>query len=157
MKRAGKGKRSAFTEVFLSHSSKDRKAAKHLAEMLRDHGVPVWYSETNLIGAQQWHDEIGAALSRCDWFIVLLSPSAVKSPWVKRELMYALRDLRYEGRILPVIHKPCDSSRLSWTLEDFQRIDLSADFEDGCRALLRTWGIGYNLPPNRAKAKATRE
>jgi hypothetical protein len=40
-------------EVFLSHSSKDRRRAARIATVLREHGVPVWYSETNLLGAQQ--------------------------------------------------------------------------------------------------------
>ncbi len=71
------------TEVFLSHSSRDRDAASRIAEMLRPHGIPVWFSPVNILGAQQWHDEIGAALRRCDWFIVLLSPDAVSSKWVK--------------------------------------------------------------------------
>lgn len=48
-------------EAFLSHSSQDQKFVVALAEELRRHGVPVWYSQTNILGAQQWHDEIGAA------------------------------------------------------------------------------------------------
>jgi hypothetical protein len=78
-------------EVFLSHASKDRRIASRIGSILRAHGVPVWYSETNLIGAQQWHDEIGEALARCDWFLIVLSPQATRSKWVKRELLYALR------------------------------------------------------------------
>jgi hypothetical protein len=129
-------------EVFLSHSSKDRRVAANLAAVLRDHGVPVWYSETNLLGAQQWHDEIGAALARCDWFALLLSPAATNSKWVKRELLYALRSPRYGNRIVPIAYRPCDLALLSWTLEDFQMVDFQTDFQTGCRALLRTWGLG---------------
>lgn len=51
-------------EVFLSHSSEDRDFADSLAEVVRAHGIPVWYSDTDIRGAQQWHDEIGAALQR---------------------------------------------------------------------------------------------
>ncbi len=134
-------------EVFLSHSSKDRSTAKRIAEILREHGVPVWYSETNLLGAQQWHDEIGEALARCDWFVLVLSPNATRSKWVKRELLFALRSPRYEERIVPVKHRACDLSRLSWTLEDFQVVDFSQDFDAGCRALLRTWGLGLKQRP----------
>jgi hypothetical protein len=78
-------------EAFLSHSSKNREFVSHLANELRRHGVPVWYSETNILGAQQWHDEIGKALRRCDWFIIVLSPDAVDSMWVKRELIFTLQ------------------------------------------------------------------
>ena len=114
-----------------------------LAETLRPHGVPVWYSETNLLGAQQWHDEIGAALTRCDWFAVVLSPSAARSIWVKRELLYALRDRRYQDKMIPIMHRECEAAKLSWTLADFQTIDLTGDFGKGCQSLLKTWGIGF--------------
>lgn len=53
-------------ELFLSHASADAAFADRLAEALRRHGIPVWFSRTNLAGSQQWHDEIGAALRRCD-------------------------------------------------------------------------------------------
>jgi hypothetical protein len=61
-------------EIFLSHSSLDNQFASDLAAVIRRHGIPVWYSRTNILGAQQWQDEIGAALQRCDWFVVILSP-----------------------------------------------------------------------------------
>ena len=130
-------------EVFLSHSSQDRPFATRMAELLRRHGIPVWFSQTNIIGAQQWHDEIGAALRRCDWFVVLLSPNSVDSVWVKRELLFALNDSRYAEKIVPVIFDRCDYDRLSWTLSTLQMVDFSNDFDDGCRALLRVWGLGY--------------
>jgi len=71
-------------EIFLSHSSADRPFTTKLADVLRRHGIPVWYSDTNILGAQQWHDEIGVALGRCDWLVLVLSPSSVASKWVKR-------------------------------------------------------------------------
>jgi hypothetical protein len=129
-------------EVFLSHSHYDREMANRVAEVLRAHGVPVWLSETNIIGGQQWHDEIGAALRRCDWFIVLLSPEAASSKWVQRELRYALEDNRYNNRIIPVRFRDCDYQQLSWTLSALQMVDLSGNFDAGCRELLRIWGIG---------------
>ena len=131
------------SEVFLSHSSLDRSVANGVNDLLRRHGVPVWYSPSEMRGAQQWHDEIGHALRRCDWFVVLLSPNSVQSVWIKRELMYALRANRYEERIVPVLIEPCDYDQLSWTLSSLQLVNLFSDFENGCRDLLRIWGIGY--------------
>jgi hypothetical protein len=131
-------------EAFLSHSSKNRSIAAKLARVLVRHGVPVWYSRTAILGAKQWHDEIGKALRRCDWFLLLLSPDAVKSKWVKRELLFALNNDRYEERIIPILWRDCDSERLSWTLSSFQIVDLRRNFADGCRDLLRIWGKGYD-------------
>ena len=84
-------------EVFLSHSDLNREFAGSLSEVMRRHGVPVWYSQANILGAQQWHDEIGAALQRCDWFAVILSPQSVESMWVRRELLHALNHDRFEN------------------------------------------------------------
>ncbi|MEX2139118.1 MAG: toll/interleukin-1 receptor domain-containing protein [Pirellulales bacterium] len=129
-------------EVFISHSSRNQKFVERLVDVLRDHGVPTWVSSRSLIGAQQWHDEIGAALSRCDWFAVVLSKDAVRSEWVKRELVRALRDSRYDGRIIPLLNRQCDLDKLSWTLRQMQIVDFVADEQSGFRDLLRIWGIG---------------
>lgn len=101
--------------------------------------IPFWYSKRHLVGAQQWHDEIGKALKSCDWFLVVISPAAVRSKWVKRELMYALNDDRYENRIIPLLYKPCDTEALSWTLASLQRVDFSKNFEESCRELTKIW------------------
>ena len=131
-------------EVFLSHSSDDRAMAERIADCLRRHGIPTFYSPLNLLGAQQWQNEILNALMRCDWFLVLLSPAAIDSMWVKRETAFALNDLRYENRIVPLMFRPSNLGPLEW-LRLFQFVDFQAGFDDACRALLRTWGIGLQL------------
>lgn len=130
-------------ELFLSYSDADRDFASEIGHVLETHGVPFWFSRRNIRGGQQWHDEIGAALARCDWFLVILSPASVESMWVRRELLYALREPRYDTRIVPVLYKPCEYQRLSWTLDLRQFVDFSHDFDDGCQELLRIWGLGY--------------
>ena len=128
-------------EIFLSHATPDRQTAARIAKMLAEHGLKVWFSRTNLRGAQQWHDEIGRALARCNWFLLLLSPDAVRSEWVKRELLYALDDRRYRNHILPVLVRTCQPRRLSFTLGGFQTIDLRRRYDVGCAELLAIWKI----------------
>lgn len=130
-------------EVFLSHSNKDRRFVGHLARVLKGHKVRYWYSAAHILGAKQWHDEIGRALRRCEWFLIILTPDSVRSQWVKREMLFALDDIRYNERIVPLLLKPCDYSRLSWTLPEFQLVDFSGSFELGCRQLLRIWKMEY--------------
>lgn len=126
-------------EVFLSHASQDHSKARRLRELLVALGAPVWFSPHHIRGAQQWHDEIGAALARCGWFMVLLTPHAVRSMWVKRELTYALLEKRYENRIIPLMFKKCDFRALSFTLPQFQMIDFSKSYGHACEELLRVW------------------
>lgn len=132
-------------EVFLSHSSADHDMAERLATLLRGHGIPTFHSPSNLLGAQQWQDEILKALERCDWFVVLLSPDAIESMWVKREVAFALSDKRFENRIVPLLYRSCDLGLLKW-LRMFQMVDFQADFDHGCRQLLRVWGLGLQPP-----------
>lgn len=130
-------------EIFLSHCSANKTIADKVAAVLRSHELSVWYSSLHILGAQQWHDEIGAALRRCDWFVVLMSEEAVNSVWVKRELLYALQQRRYVNRITPVLVSPCDYEQLSWTLSALQIVSFVGDNEAGLRELLRVWSIQY--------------
>ena len=127
---------------FLSHSHHNESFADRLADVLARHTIEVWYSPRQLFGGAQWHDEIGRALSaRCDWFLVALSQSAVKSTWVKHELVYALNNEPFRnGRITPLLLRNCDWRKLSFTLGNFQMIDFRKDFHAGCRSLLHGWG-----------------
>lgn len=133
----------APTEIFISHSSVDHPFATRIGDVLEAHGLPYWYSRRDIVGAQQWHDEIGKALARCDWFLLILSPAATASKWVKRELSYALQEDAYEGRLVVLDYQPADPKKLSWTLPGLQWVDFQHSFEDGCRELLRVWGRGY--------------
>ena len=130
-------------EVFLSYSSLDQDFATKIAELLCRHGIPVWHGPTSIRGGEQWQDEIGDALERCDWFVILLSPNSMKSMWVKRELTFALEERRYDKCIVPVVIRLGNYRKLSWTLSARHFIDFTEDFEKGRRALLRIWGIGY--------------
>ncbi len=128
-------------EIFLSHCSQDREFADTLVSVLRRHGLQVWYAPTDVMGARQWHDEIGRALERCDWFAIIISPGAVRSMWVKRELSFALRQARFDEKIIPILYQPCDPHQLSWTLLSVQMVDFTQSFDEGCHQLLRVWGL----------------
>lgn len=134
-------------EVFLSHADKDRRFVTKVAKTLAGNGVKVWYSRKHLVGAQQWHDEIGAALKRCDWFAVILSPHSVRSEWVKREVVYALSTKKYSRRIVPIVYRRCNFHRLSWALGGYQQVKFSRNFNEGCKNLLKIWRIKYKGLP----------
>ena len=129
-------------EVFLLHSSEDRAIAERIAALLRDHGIPTFYAPANILGHQQWQDEIIIALQRCDWFAVLVTPAAIQSMWVKREVAIALSERRYEKRIVPLNYRDCDLPDGFGWLRTYQFVDFRADISDGARDLLRVWGLG---------------
>jgi hypothetical protein len=132
------------TEVFLSHSHHDKRFMLRVADELRRHGVRTWHSDHNIIGAQQWLDEIGKALERCDWFIVILTPAAVESRWVKHELMAALNDVKYDERIVPLLVRQCSYRVLAWPVGNLQMVPFKPrKFTEGMRELLRIWNLDY--------------
>ncbi|HEX6648914.1 MAG TPA: toll/interleukin-1 receptor domain-containing protein, partial [Pyrinomonadaceae bacterium] len=90
-----------------------------------------------------WLDQIGAALRRCDWFVIILSPNSINSVWVGRELTFALDEKRYNNTIVPVVFEICDYKHFAWSLVSYQAVDFTEDFDKGCRDLLQIWGIGY--------------
>jgi len=128
-------------EVFISHAHQDRAFVAKLIKVLQKHQIKYWYSPKHIVGAQQWHDEIGKALARCDWFLVILSPHAVKSKWVGHECLYALNDDRYAERIVPVLYQECRWKKLSWTLKGLQWVNFTQDYQTACSDLLKIWGI----------------
>ena len=128
-------------EVFISHAHRDRAFAARLIQVLQAHRIKYWYSPKHILGAQQWHDEIGKALARCYWFLIVLSPNAVRSKWVGYEYFYALDDDRFGGKIVPVIYKQCRWKKVLWTLRRLQCVNFEQDFDAACRDLLKTWGL----------------
>ena len=147
----------AKNKVFLSHSAKDRKFVVRLAGVLEHSGMPYWYSASHILGAKQWHDEIGRALARCNWFLVVLTPDSVRSLWVKRELLFALNEERYHERIIPLLYKKCNPSQLSWTLPEYEFVDFTDDFEAGCRQLSRIWKIEIKPKSNAKRVRKKSE
>lgn len=135
-------------EVFLSHASQDHVKAQRMRDWLVGNNIDVWFSPHHLRDDLAWQDEIGHALRRCNWFIVLLSPNAAQSMWVKRELQYALNQRRYENQIIPALLRKCELKAMSWTLPQIQIVDFQRDFTKGCAELLRIL-----TKPRKAKAK----
>jgi len=126
----------------MSFADEDRPFAQRVVGRLRQHGLDVWFAPSHLRGADQWHDEIGRALDRCDWFILVLSPAAIRSRWVKRELLFALDEARYDDRITPILLRRCKPKRLSWTLGAVEQISFcDRRFGDAFEDLLATWGL----------------
>jgi hypothetical protein len=140
-------------ELFISHASSDKDFVDRLIKVLARHRIRFWYSGSHLVGAEQWHDEIGKALARCDWFLLILSPAAIRSMWVKRELRYALNVTRFNDRIIPILLRPCEYRELSWTLDAIQMIDFASDFDQGCRALFRIWKLAFTPDARKRKRK----
>jgi hypothetical protein len=97
------------TRIFVSHSHHDVAFCRAFVQGLRAHQLDVWYDEHNL-GSGVLREAIEREMSTRDSFIVILSPAALQSQWVRREWNAAL-DLEDAGQlhtIVPVLAEPCE-------------------------------------------------
>jgi hypothetical protein len=120
-------------QVFISHADEDSYAAAVIAERLRQAGIAVWHSEEILPG-ENWARKVGEALDASNAMVVLVSPHAVNSPWVQREIAYAVGSSQYAGRLIPVIIEP--TADVPWVLRRMSAIDDAHDFEQASKDII---------------------
>jgi hypothetical protein len=102
--------------VFISHAPKDSDWAHQLVEQLTAAGLKVWDSSTDLLPGVDFTREVSRALDRADFLVVLISPAAVKSEWVRREIQYALGVERFQDKLIPVLIEPTAKEDVPWIL-----------------------------------------
>ena len=76
--------------IFISHVPDDRDLADYLARDLQAQGVSVWHASSKLKTGQKWVEAIEDALGHAEFFILVISPSALKSAWASFEAGVAL-------------------------------------------------------------------
>ena len=102
-----KPKPAQVTDVFISYAIADgAKAAQHLREALADAGFSVWQDIHNLRGGEDWKEQLRDAIRNTKAVLVLLTPSAVKSEYVKLEYQAALA--LGNKKLIPVSILNCD-------------------------------------------------
>jgi hypothetical protein len=97
-------------KVFISHASKDKIFVDRLVSDLAARGVPVRYDRLDVRLGDSIPGKINGGISEAKYLLVVLSPAAVKSKWVREELNAALmRQVASAGTfLLPVLVEDCD-------------------------------------------------
>jgi hypothetical protein len=108
-------------KYFISYSHEDRDFASKLADRLSAGGVDVWRDERGIDAGSDWADEIEDALTECSSVIVILSPAARQSRWVKNEITYACQKKK---EVIPVIARACP---IPLQLITMQAVDFTGD------------------------------
>ena len=102
--------------VYISYAQSDAALAESLAAHLAEAGCTVWWGgEDQLLPGENWALKVGKALEKADAMVVLLSPSAVAYPPVRREIDFALLAPQFADRLIPVIVQP--SEQAPWILK----------------------------------------
>jgi hypothetical protein len=94
------------SQVFISHSSADKeRIVRRLARDLAAVGHTVWYDEWTIHPGESLAEKIDNGIQECDYFVILLSTSALKSRWVQKELSAAaVREIEKQSVfVIPVL------------------------------------------------------
>ncbi len=90
--------------IFISYSRSDWDSfVESLVTRLRDKGHAIWIDQHLLIGGDNWMDEIGEALDTCKLLILIMSPDALGSKFVKMEYRYFFN---HDKTIIPILYRP---------------------------------------------------
>jgi chromosome partitioning protein len=115
-------------KVFISHSSLNKQfVRREIVEFLEGHGIETWYSENDLRPGRNWGHDLGEALDACEWFLLVLSPHAVCSEPVRKEVERALAR-KPAVPIVPVLLTDCDPAPLGAAIVELQYIDFRRDY-----------------------------
>lgn len=142
MVRVERGKRrTAKPDIFVSHSSKDKDIAAHLATDLNFCAVDVWLDQWELQIGESLTDEIAKAMDESRYIAILITANYNKTAWTKTEYKKALSREQKEGRtvMLPLI---VGEAELPDFLEDKIYVDLRTDYYSG---LLKLSGMVHGL------------
>jgi hypothetical protein len=102
-----------MVKLFISHSSKDDGFVRGLRSALADHGQEGWIDSRELRGGDPLWAEIQQAIEAASAYAVVVSPEALQSKRVGKELRYALTVREQRGNEqFPVIPLSLDGTKL---------------------------------------------
>jgi len=132
--------------IFISHSHIDNefgtRLAQDLCRMLGDESA-VWYDVLGgLHGGDTWWEKILEELTARKVFIVVLSPEAMQSPWVRDEinLAWKQKNSRKGKQIIPLLYRECS---VRADLDTLQVISFLSPrtYETSFKEILMTLGL----------------
>ena len=148
-----------MAQVFISYARHDKTFAEHLARDLQDAGLDIWIDFRQIKGGEAWREAIFRGVSLSDFMVVCLSPQAVQSEWVRREILMAHSQHK---QVVPVMVRECFDALGDYEetrqLQDIQIVDFAqASYEQAFPRLLEALpGLRVGeQPPDEAIDPAT--
>lgn len=115
--------------IFISHSaSDDAEKVAELAARLREAGFEPWLDRDILEADDEWRREIDEALTLCNGGVVVVSPAALDSEWVKHEASvlsqhrraddeFVLVTMLVDGLVVEDLHRPDWEPQALWEFQ----------------------------------------
>lgn len=126
--------------IFISYSRSDSDFVDRLEADLRARDFQVWVDRQRVEGGQDWAEMIQRAIERSEYLLVVLSPDAVASEWVKKEIGFAQSSGKY---VIPLLYRRV--AQVPIRLEGLQWIEFVGAYQQGLDALL--YALATPVPP----------
>lgn len=123
-------------KIFISHSQKDYKISKKLAQYLKRCQVEIWIDYTQISPGEALADKIGEGIAWCDTLILVWSKSAECSYFVRLEYNNAISQKK---RVIPCL---VDDAKVPPILAGFLFINFD-NFKQGFRTL--AWALKLEI------------
>ncbi|MCP4140537.1 MAG: toll/interleukin-1 receptor domain-containing protein [Chloroflexi bacterium] len=111
--------------IYISYSQRDEKVKRRVVAFLQENNFNLWAESRKRTSS--WETKTEQAISQASSIIVLLSPNAKSSKWVRREITLAEQ---YKVNIYPVLIKGKEEDSIFLRLITNQYIDLRGDNEE---------------------------
>jgi serine/threonine protein kinase len=119
--------------IFISYSRVDAELMRRVRESCTSAGFNVWTDDSLTPGTPSWKDKIENAIENAGGIIVILSPDAKQSEWVKRELDYGMV---CGIPIFPVLARGDERNSVPFLLISAQRVDIRNSFDEAMTSLM---------------------
>lgn len=108
-------------DVFISYRRKDLEFVRQLHQELVKRGISAWFDQENIEVADHWRTSIAEGIRDCKVFILVLSPDAIQSVNIRKEVDLAET---HNKKIVPLLWRQTDlPASFEYALAGIQWID----------------------------------
>jgi TIR domain-containing protein len=112
-------------KVFITHSHGNRPLVRQVVKTLKQAGLDVWDDECDTDPGDNWAKVTGEALEQSDAMVVLITPDALDSTIVHRDVAFALTNIQFEYRVIPVlvgVEQSVAAKRFNWIIRNLELV-----------------------------------
>ncbi|HXS61113.1 MAG TPA: TIR domain-containing protein [Candidatus Sulfopaludibacter sp.] len=114
-------------KIFISYSRNDASNyAQHVHKVLTEKGYSVFTDVKSIQLGEEWSNVIEKNISKCDIFVIIVTPIVLSSKHIENEIMQAINENK---RIIPCFHKYSKRQELKWNLDKYQGIEFNDQFD----------------------------
>ena len=126
--------------VFISHASADNTFVDRLHADLTASSIRCWYDKFDLPLGSSIPGEINKGIAGAKFMLIVLSPAAIESRWVREELNAGLmRQVQSDGTfVIPALREDCEIPAL---LSHRRYADFRRSYSEGLNDILSFLGI----------------